>query len=146
MVTKPVTAAGGVVHKREKNSLFVLLIFRRDVWDLPKGKVEEGESVRECAVREVAEEVGLSALPVITKQLVQTYHEYEQGSIRFGKTTHWFAMELNANSKERFKPQTEEDIEEVQWVPLSEAKSLVGYDNLIEVLQAFEEQSVGEQH
>lgn len=138
---EPVTAAGGVVYKKE-NSFHVLLIFRRGVWDLPKGKVEENESVRECAVREVAEEVGLSALPVITRQLIQTYHEYEQADNRFGKTTHWFAMKLDGNLEGGFNPQTEEDIEEVRWTPLSKAKSLVGYDNLVDVLQSFEEEYI----
>lgn len=139
MDTETITAAGGVVYRKEKDSFQVLLIFRRGVWDLPKGKVEEVESVRECAVREVAEEVGLQTLPAITHRLTETYHEYEQSGIRFGKTTYWFAMKLESVPENGFKPQAEEDIEEVRWASLSKAKSLVGYANLADVLQSFEE-------
>lgn len=138
MNIETVTAAGGVVYRKEKDSHLVLMIFRRGVWDLPKGKVEKGESIRECAVREVAEEVGLQTLPAISHRLTETYHEYEQNGIRFGKTTHWFAMRLNSIPEKGFNPQTEEGIEDVRWVITSSAKPLVGYDNLVDVLRSFE--------
>ena len=51
-----IEAAGGLVFN-EKNEL--LMIFRRGFWDLPKGKVDEGETLEQCAVREVQEETGL---------------------------------------------------------------------------------------
>lgn len=135
-----ITAAGGVVYKQEKNNepTHVLLIYRRGVWDLPKGKIEEGETVKDCAVREVSEEIGLQTPPEIDFTLADTYHEYEQDGIRFGKTTHWFGMRLDSMPEEGFKPETEEDIEEVRWVSLSKAKRIVGYDNLVGVLNSFE--------
>jgi 8-oxo-dGTP pyrophosphatase MutT (NUDIX family) len=134
-----VTAAGGVVYKQSKSNLpQVLLIFRRKVWDLPKGKIEEGETIKECAVREVAEELGLSAKPKISFTLIDTYHEYEQDGTKFGKTTYWFGMRLDSMSREGFDPETEEGIEKVRWTSLADAKMLVGYDNLINVLNSFE--------
>ena len=137
---EPVTAAGGVVYsEREDGSFDVVLIYRRGVWDLPKGKLEENESVRECAAREVAEEIGLAELPEITGQLSDTYHEYKESDTRYGKTTHWFAMILNSDTGSGFDPQQEEDIEKVEWKQLTDAKQLVGYDNLREVLNSFEE-------
>lgn len=136
---EPVIAAGGVVYKTSKGDLpRVLLIFRRKVWDLPKGKVEEGETIRECAVREVAEEVGLQTLPEISFALKDTYHEYERAGTYYGKTTHWFGMKLNSDPSGGFSPETEEGIEKVQWTTLANAKGLVGYDNLVEVLKSFE--------
>jgi len=136
--TKPVTAAGGVVYKNETNHPKVLLIFRRGVWDLPKGKLEDGETIRECAVREVAEEVGIEKHPEITHTLDDTYHEYDQGGVHYGKTTHWFAMRLTTDPVSGFKPQKQEGIEEVEWVSLQEAKTRVGYENLFDVLTSFE--------
>ncbi|NIT60885.1 MAG: NUDIX domain-containing protein [Aliifodinibius sp.] len=140
-IVEPVTAAGGVVFKSENNiHPSVLLIFRRGVWDLPKGKLEEGETIKECSVREVAEEVGVSVLPEIVFQLPETYHEYQQGGIHYGKTTHWFGMQFPDDSDLTLTPQTEEDIQKVSWISLRKAQTLVGYENLVEVLKAFENQ------
>ncbi|WP_440999675.1 NUDIX hydrolase [Fodinibius sp. SL11] len=137
---EPITAAGGVVFKSKDNKgPSVLMIFRRGVWDLPKGKLEEGETIDECSVREVSEEVGVSVFPEIVFELPETYHEYEQRGVHYGKTTHWFAMEFSADPELAFTPQTEEDIEKVSWIPLQKAQKLVGYENLSEVLQAFEQ-------
>ena len=135
MNIKPIEAAGGVVLKnRKSNEPVVLLIYRRGVWDLPKGKLDKGETIKECAVREVSEEVGTEVLPDIIFDLQETYHEYEQHGIHYGKTTHWFAMEFSGNSYISFNPETEEGIEEVSWKQISEAKKLVGYKNLTKVL------------
>lgn len=139
-IVEPVTAAGGVVFKgNDTSDPFVLLIFRRGVWDLPKGKLEEGETIKECSVREVAEEVGISVLPEIVFKLPETYHEYEQGGIHYGKTTHWFGMQFSDDVELTFEPQTEEDIQKVRWISLNKARTLVGYENLSEVLKAFKQ-------
>lgn len=139
-IVEPITAAGGVVFNRKDNDdPSVLLIFRRGVWDLPKGKLEEEETVEECSVREVVEEVGVSVLPEIVFQLPETYHEYEQGGIHYGKTTHWFGMRFPDDAELAFDPQTEEEIQKVSWISLKKAKTLVGYENLSEVLKAFEQ-------
>lgn len=135
---KPVTASGGVVYRqKEKDQPQVLLIFRRGVWDLPKGKLEMGETVEECAVREVAEEIGISNQPQIMAPLKNTYHEYEENGKKYGKTTHWFGMQLPSLPKNGFDPEVEEGIKKVKWVKLSEAKKLVGYENLVDVLNKF---------
>src|ERR1700704_2258892 len=65
-----VQAAGGLVIN-EKNE--ILMIFRRGSWDLPKGKLDNGEKLEECAIREVKEETGLNnVLPI--SPLMITYH------------------------------------------------------------------------
>ena len=138
---KPITAAGGVVFKsadNADNTLEVVLIFRRGVWDLPKGKLDQGETIKECAVREVTEELGLSETPAITTKLVDTYHEYEQDRVLHGKTTHWYAMQLADSANVEFKPETREGIDKVNWTELQQAKQLVGFQNLIEVLNALD--------
>lgn len=90
-----------------------------------------------CAVREVAEEIGITEEPHIVSELTDTYHEYDQNQIHFGKTTHWYAMELASNDDD-FQPQYEEGIEQVKWHTLAMAKRLVGYQNLVSVLELFE--------
>lgn len=131
-----ITAAGGVLHRlAQQGESEVLLIFRRGVWDLPKGKVENGETIKEGARREVQEEVGCSSLS-IRKKLCTTFHTYKQGGTHFGKTTHWYSMVLK-NPLEPLRPEKEEGIEKLQWMPVRKAIEVVGYENLKDVLNLF---------
>lgn len=132
----PVTAAGGVLFRNREEDTRVLLIFRRGVWDLPKGKREDEESIPECARREVSEEVNCPP-PDVAAKLTTTYHEYEENGERLGKTTHWFAMKTDQQTG--FEPQKDEGIMKVSWFPLEEAKQKVGYENLKEVLAVFDD-------
>ncbi len=106
---KLIHAAGGVV-KNDKGE--ILLIYRWEKWDLPKGKVEPGEDYAEAAVREVMEECGVNE-PLITAKLPSTFHTYERGGEKILKETHWYEMKLSQTAK--LVPQTEEDITEVGW-------------------------------
>ena len=106
----PGTAAGGLVEN-EKGEF--LLIHRRGKWDLPKGKLEKGESIEACAVREVEEETGLQNLEL--KELITvTYHTYDEFGKHILKDSHWYRMKVSG--KQVLTPQTEEDILEVKWV------------------------------
>lgn len=134
-MVKPIEAAGGVVFKVENNTIKILLIHRNGFWDLPKGKLEEGESIAMCASREVSEETG-SLLPVIIYDLGTTYHEYTQKKVEYGKTTYWYSMILPQLTE--LKPQEEEGIESIEWVELSVAMQMVGFDNLKVVLERFQ--------
>lgn len=105
-----VHAAGGFI-KNENHEL--LLIYRKGKWDLPKGKMDKGETAEECVVREVKEETGLKDVHLIAP-LTTTYHTYHEGSRFILKETTWFRM--LADSKQELTPQKEEDINEVRWV------------------------------
>lgn len=104
-----IEAAGGAVIKDKK----LLAIFRLGKWDLPKGKMEEGESKEESAIREVEEECGITGLKIV-KELPTVYHTYNLKGKRILKVTYWFQMTTNFNGE--LKPQIEEDISEVKWV------------------------------
>ncbi len=108
-----IQAGGGLVYTQ---GVEVLLIFRRGKWDLPKGKLEEGENLPECALREVEEETGLQNI-TLGKKLAVTYHTYEEKGEKILKESHWYTMQA---SKQTLTAQTEEDIEECKWVPLTE--------------------------
>ncbi len=69
-----VEAAGGLVANKEDKILF---IHRLGKWDLPKGKLEKGEGVKEAAVREVEEETGITDLELLDF-LQETYHIYTE--------------------------------------------------------------------
>ena len=135
-MVKPIKAAGGVVYRIKNDKLQVLLIFRNGTWDLPKGKLEKGESIPMCAVREVSEETN-SALPIIVSDLGTTYHEYREKKKHFGKTTYWYSMIYG--SDQSFIPQSEEGIEDIEWRDLEIAIQEVGYQNLVDVLNRFKE-------
>ena len=105
-----IVAAGGLVTN-EHNEL--LMIFRRGKWDLPKGKLDEMESIEECAVREVEEETGLKQVQLLG-HLCDTHHIYLEKGNYVLKESVWFKM--NASSGQQLIPQTDEDIHEIAWL------------------------------
>ena len=104
-----IRAAGGLVKNKKDE---ILMIFRRGKWDLPKGKLDENESIEECAKREVQEETGLQHLKII-RPIEITYHTYVQFGKHNLKESYWYLMK--ATSDEKLIPQTEEDITEIVW-------------------------------
>jgi 8-oxo-dGTP pyrophosphatase MutT (NUDIX family) len=103
-----IKAAGGLVRK---NGDF-LFIFRLKKWDLPKGKLEKGESIAACAVREVEEECSVSVK--IGPKIGSTWHCYPTKSGWCVKKSTWYLMECTDDSK--MQPQYQEDIEDIVWV------------------------------
>ncbi len=112
---KLVKAAGGVVIKQDR----MLLMFRRGVWDLPKGKLDPGERSREAAVREVEEETGVRA--ALGEKLCTTWHTYNHNGNRVLKRTKWYRMTCLDDS--RMAPQAEEGITQLQWMTPAEART-----------------------
>lgn len=106
---KILEAAGGYVLNQDNQ---LLVFFRRGSWDMPKGKIDEGETPEEAAVREVQEETGLVNL-TMDGFLCHTWHTYEQKGKRILKKTWWYRMQTGDT---QLVPQTEEDIEEIRWV------------------------------
>lgn len=104
-----IKAAGGVVRNDENQFLF---IFRKGKWDLPKGKLDEGEKTKKAAVREVEEECGIT-VSKLGDLLCKTWHVYEEkGQVVFKKTT-WFNM---IATRQALIPQLEEGITEARWL------------------------------
>lgn len=110
-------STGGIVV----NDRFeVLLIFKRNKWDLPKGRVENFERIWECARREVEEETGLDDenLEVID-DLIPTYHVTSHDDVKYIKKTHWFFMRYTGRDV-GFTPEIAEGIVHCRWVPVWE--------------------------
>ena len=127
---EPVEAGGGYVVRRTEAGVELLLIHRRGVWDLPKGKLDPGETPEMASVREVSEEVGIGlATLAVLGVLPPTVHGYlwPKREIYAVKTTAWYAMTTTA---EAFEPEEREGIEAVAWVPWAQAGRQLGYESL----------------
>ena len=105
-----VPAAGGLVRNRAGK---YLLIYRHNLWDLPKGKQEPGESIEQCALREVEEETGLHDLQ-LGERICITHHTYQLFGQKILKHTYWYQM--TDDREEALLPQQEEDITRAEWV------------------------------
>ena len=127
---KLIESAGGLVFN-QKNE--ILMIFRNGKWDLPKGRLELGESLESCAIREVEEECGVSELKIIQK-LKDTYHMYELNEERILKITFWYKMKCDFDGE--LIPQFVEGISKVCWVKRDEISEKMKntYGNIKDIL------------
>lgn len=127
-----IDAAGGRV-KNTKNE--ILFIYRLGKWDLPKGKMEAGETPELTAVREIEEECGITGLKIIDP-LPNTYHIYVQGEKKYLKRTFWFNMLYSGT--ESLIPQKEEAIENAVWVNQSDLSEQLGntYESLKTIVES----------
>jgi ADP-ribose pyrophosphatase YjhB (NUDIX family) len=113
---KIIHAAGGVVLNDKRD---ILYIFRRNYYDFPKGKLEDGESAKKGSLREVCEECGILISDLkIEKHITNIYHIYKLNTQNILKNTHWFLMNYSGNYT--LTPQSEEDITEIGWIKKSE--------------------------
>jgi len=114
-----VVAAGGVVTNTKGKILF---IYRNDKWDLPKGKLDKGETIEEAALREVREETGVKGL-AIDDFLQKTYHIFKRNGEYRLKQVYWFLMSTDYSGK--LRGQEDEGITKVKWLgPKKMAKAL----------------------
>ena len=144
-------SAGGIVLKREKGRLKVLLIkdsYGR--WTWPKGNIAKGESNEDAALREIQEETGLKKLRIVEK-IDRINYFYRPSSLRSSglgdpersegsrlhgtliyKTVYLFLMEVKG--REKFKIQTSE-IRNAKWFTPEEAVETVAYKGAKQILQ-----------
>lgn len=130
---KEIVAAGGIVINEEGAGLF---IFKRGVWDLPKGKLEPKESLKDAAIREVQEETGVKDITLQSKICI-TKHVFRLASgKRAIKISHWYHFSAQ---KQELTPQYDEGIEEVEWLDIDTLvdSDLPFYSNLKKVVKKF---------
>lgn len=105
----PVSAGGGIVLNENGH---LLMIKRLGLWDLPKGKLDNGETIEECAIREVEEECNIFGLSSQGKY-GNTRHIFKRKGKYSLKVSTWF--EMTATEIDKAKPQESENIESVKW-------------------------------
>jgi mutator protein MutT len=132
-IFKIIEAAGGIVKNENEE---VLMIYRMGYWDLPKGKIEKGESREEAAIREVQEETGIQSVDL--QELIHTtYHTYKsKKGKKILKVSYWYTMETSDSD---LIPQAEEGIEQAIFVKLgsffSQPKKI--YGNILDVVAKY---------
>lgn len=128
-----IEAAGGVILNKSGKTLF---IYRRGSWDLPKGKMDPGETPRKTAVRECEEECAVNGLK-IEKKISDTWHMYAIEGKWVLKKTYWYLMKTDFRGK--LVPQRAEGIRKAEWVPKSKIPLILKktYPALTEMLRDF---------
>ncbi len=126
-------SAGGVVYRRDGQSIEVVLASRRTrrgdlAWGLAKGGIEEGESLEDAAIREVREETGIEA--VVEASLGDTRYFYVWEEIRIRKTVHFFLMRATGGDP----AERDDEMEEIRWFPIERALKRAAYRGEREVL------------
>lgn len=131
---KFIEAAGGIVQRENK----FLFIKRNGFWDIPKGKLEKGESPEHGAIREIEEECGLIK-PIIKKHLIDTWHTYEHKKKRVLKKTYWFWLD-EGKEKVKLVPQIEEGITELDFFGKEKFEMIRAntFLSIVEVIDTFE--------
>jgi ADP-ribose pyrophosphatase YjhB (NUDIX family) len=132
---KNIPAAGGLVWNTNRDSFIGMK--RLGFYDLPKGKVDRGETFEEAAVREVREECNIEEVS-IERKLTTTYHTYRLPKHFIFKETRWFEMTYSGSTVP--EPQKEENIESVFWLSPDSADKFVSgtYPSVLEVLKSSE--------
>lgn len=130
---RKIEAAGGIVQRKEK----YLVIERKGLWDIPKGKIDKGESAEEACVREIMEECGIDG-HTITQPLTETYHTMKWNGQVALKRTYWFMLTYSGPKDTR--PETKEGITKAKWMSREKLLAIRSntYGSINVVLDAFE--------
>jgi 8-oxo-dGTP pyrophosphatase MutT (NUDIX family)/phosphohistidine phosphatase SixA len=130
-MSEVVRAAGGLVVRRGREGLEVLLVHRPayDDWTFPKGKLDSGELEPDAAVREVEEETGLACL--LGRELGETEYVDSQGR---PKRVRYWAMVAPAG-----EPRPANEVDEVAWAAPAEAAGRLSYERDRALLERLDE-------
>jgi 8-oxo-dGTP pyrophosphatase MutT (NUDIX family) len=106
---KKIDAAGGIVQRKEK----FLVIKRKGLWDIPKGRIDKGESAEDACVREIMEECGIEGHTIV-HPLTDTYHVMKWNGQPALKHTFWYM--LSYDGPKETQPETKEGITAAKWM------------------------------
>jgi len=140
-VTKKVIeiSSGGVIFKRKDNSFEVALVSKKKgkIWCLPKGHIEEGESLKETAIREVKEETGLRG-EIVNKvdDIIYWYSNKDKKGelIKIFKRVYFFLLKyVEGETKVH-----DHEVENVQWFDIKKARKILTYKTEQDVMKKAE--------
>jgi 8-oxo-dGTP pyrophosphatase MutT (NUDIX family) len=132
--SRPILAGGAVVTREHPvRGTEVVIIHRKryNDWSLPKGKVEAGEPVPVCAVREVLEETGVTIRLSVPLDTIT----YEAGNAGLKRVDYWGGVVLDSM---RRAPDAEVDV--VSWLPVRTALNRLTYSHDHFLVQQYADQ------
>lgn len=125
MKSRSETSAGGAIFRKINGGIEILLLKdRKNKWTFPKGLIETSEDPILTAQREIKEEVGVDKVKYKGSLGTVNYIFTFKKEVIY-KTVHYYLFELVGNPN--LVPQKEEGIQEVQFVSLDKAESIIGY-------------------
>lgn len=123
-----VRASGALVWRRNGRKIEVLIVHRPKYndWSFPKGKLKDGETIRECCVREIKEETGVDVVLGVPAGWV--YYETPDGNWK--EVRYWMASvadpkELYVKKRGRVKRAPKSEVDQVEWVNVKDAKKIL---------------------
>jgi ADP-ribose pyrophosphatase YjhB (NUDIX family) len=128
--TRRAVSAGGLVYDDRDDGRWVVLIARRNTagrlqWTLPKGGLEDDETIEAAAVREVREETGLVSEVVEKLGVVDYWFVWKPDEVRYHKYVHYFLMVHRGGDMAA----RDDEADEVAWLPIAEAVRRLSHPN-----------------
>ncbi len=120
--------AGGIIYRRRPQGEVEILLIQdaKDRWTIPKGHIEEGESSKQTAEREVREETGLQEMRV-QSYLGKIHFRYRRQQTLVLMTTHIHLIEARGDTDDLKK---EDWMNGIKWMPASEAFDKIAYEDI----------------
>lgn len=121
-------SAGGVVYRHDDGGIELVLCgrARENLWALPKGTPEPGETIAQTALREVAEETGLGVTIVGDLGSIEYVFARPAQGVRFEKTVHHFLMQPDGSGSVETH---DHEYDRVEWFAAAEALRLMTHRN-----------------
>ncbi|MCS7165413.1 MAG: NUDIX domain-containing protein [Candidatus Calescibacterium sp.] len=131
MRQKRVISAGGIILWKGGNNIWVCIVKRKgkNIWILPRGRVEDNENMEDTVVREIREETGIIS-KVLRKVGVIKYNYYSREGFFCEKEVHFYLVKIT--KYEKFVPN--EEIQDMKWVPVEDALKTLSYPKEREIL------------